>query len=114
MAENRKQALEISKLKACVHIYRIEELISAFSVHTYKIDKALFKQVWMHLYTCIQAQLSSSSQSLTAAREEIKKCELQLKTQQQEHEAKMSRMHKKFTGTIQELEARVRKPSLTL
>ena len=68
----------------------------------------------MHLYihVYIQAQLSSSSQSLAAAREEIKKFELQLKTQQQEHEAKVSRMQKQFTATIQDLESKVRKPSL--
>ena len=88
-----------------------------FRVHQCGINKSLLKQRWMHLpvyyiHACIQAQLSSSSQSLTAAREEIKKFELQLKTQQQEHEAKVSRMQKKFTATIQDLEAKVRKPSL--
>ena len=56
---------------------------------------------------CLQSQLASSSSSLAATREEVKRLELQLKSAQQTSEATITGMGKQHASVVKALETKV-------
>ena len=90
-SDNRKMALEISKLKVNIII-----LLSF-----------LFIDLSYGVPFCSQSQLATNSTALAASKEEIKKLELQLKKVQTEADSTVNGLQKQHTSVVRKLEEKV-------
>ena len=61
----------------------------------------------------MQSQLASSSTALAAAREEVKKMDIQMRTNQQTSEATIANLNKQHAAVVQTLERKVGGDSCT-
>ena len=68
--------------------------------------------LYIHNSICLQSQLASSSSSLAATREEVKRLELQLKSAQQTSEATITGMGKQHASVVKDLETKVPRNSI--